>query len=360
MGLKGFFGWRAKCFAGFPRLPGVLSALSFLFILQASSFILSARAQNVGIGTAAPSASALLDLTSTTQGLLIPRMTNTQMLAIPTPATGDLVFNTTFTIFYYYTGSAWVPIYGATTPWSLTGNAGTTASTNFLGTTDSVDFRIKTNNTQIFTLTAAGNVGMGSTVTAPTHPLEVVGDAPLNIHTGIFRSVTNKTGIAMGGDNESGKPSAAFGSVQAFTAVSGTSVGTTCALQADLGGKVVIGDTLPEAMLDVAGDVDIRNNTIDPSETNPALNIGYFSFIRINRDEAFSIAGITGGVDGKIVMLCSVGDANMTILNESGTAAAANRIECLTGANIVTTGQGTVTLMYSAPDSRWIVIGYTL
>lgn len=48
----------------------------------------------VGIGTASPHASAILDLTSTTRGVLPPRMTNSQKNAIASPATGLVVFCT--------------------------------------------------------------------------------------------------------------------------------------------------------------------------------------------------------------------------------------------------------------------------
>jgi len=50
---------------------------------------------SVGIGTTAPAASSLLDVTSTTKGFLPPRMTNTQRLAISSPAVGLIVFVTT-------------------------------------------------------------------------------------------------------------------------------------------------------------------------------------------------------------------------------------------------------------------------
>jgi hypothetical protein len=47
---------------------------------------------NVGIGTASPVASAKLDITSTTQGFLPPRMTATQRAAITSPAVGLVVY----------------------------------------------------------------------------------------------------------------------------------------------------------------------------------------------------------------------------------------------------------------------------
>jgi hypothetical protein len=49
---------------------------------------------NIGIGTSSPVASALLDISSTTKGLLAPRMTSAQRTAIASPAAGLLVYQT--------------------------------------------------------------------------------------------------------------------------------------------------------------------------------------------------------------------------------------------------------------------------
>lgn len=49
---------------------------------------------NIGIGTETPDASALLELSSTTQGVLPPRMTNAQMNAIANPTDGLIVYCT--------------------------------------------------------------------------------------------------------------------------------------------------------------------------------------------------------------------------------------------------------------------------
>jgi hypothetical protein len=66
---------------------------------------------DVGIGTSSPSASAILDLTSTSKGVLIPRMTTAQKSAISSPSTGLLIFQTDAPAgFYYYNGSAWISI----------------------------------------------------------------------------------------------------------------------------------------------------------------------------------------------------------------------------------------------------------
>ena len=80
-------------------------------------------AQNVAINTTGnqPDASAILDLSSTAGGLLTPRMTNVEMLAISNPATGLLVYQTDGTTgFYYYNGTTWTII--GSSLWNENGN----------------------------------------------------------------------------------------------------------------------------------------------------------------------------------------------------------------------------------------------
>jgi hypothetical protein len=66
---------------------------------------------DVGIGTSTPAAPAALEVSSTTKGVLIPRMTAAQKLAISSPSNGLLIFQTDAPAgFYYYNGSAWISI----------------------------------------------------------------------------------------------------------------------------------------------------------------------------------------------------------------------------------------------------------
>lgn len=62
------------------------------------------------VGTTTNVASSILTLSSTTRGILLPRMTTTQRNAISSPATGLMVYDTTTNSLDVYSGSAWLDI----------------------------------------------------------------------------------------------------------------------------------------------------------------------------------------------------------------------------------------------------------
>ncbi|MFT3795636.1 hypothetical protein [Flavobacterium sp.] len=72
-----------------------------LFLISMVSFA------QVGIGTSTPSSSAILQLESTTQAFVPPRMTDAQMLAIASPLNGSMVYNTTFNAMFVRTSGGW-------------------------------------------------------------------------------------------------------------------------------------------------------------------------------------------------------------------------------------------------------------
>ncbi len=89
-----------------------------MFVLTGQSLF----AQNVGIGTNTPNVSALLDVTSTTKGFLVPRMTSAQRIAIATPAAGLMVYETTTNSIWIYNGTGWIQqASGGASPWTLSG-----------------------------------------------------------------------------------------------------------------------------------------------------------------------------------------------------------------------------------------------
>lgn len=61
---------------------------------------------SVGIGTTSPSASAALEISSTSKGLLLPRMTTTQRNSIAQPPAGLVIYNTTTNTVQGYGGSS--------------------------------------------------------------------------------------------------------------------------------------------------------------------------------------------------------------------------------------------------------------
>ncbi len=117
-------------------------------------------AQNVGINPygSAPNAAAMLDIDANNKGLLIPRVSLVATYDNYPIGSGIvaslLVYNTnTYGYapnnvvpgFYYWDGAQWVALNGGNS-WGKTGNAGTSASTNFIGTTDAQPLLFKVNS----------------------------------------------------------------------------------------------------------------------------------------------------------------------------------------------------------------------
>ena len=115
-----------------------------------SIFSFKATAQGVALNTTGNKAdtSAMLDVSSTTKGLLVPRMTAAQKSAIVSPATGLLVYQTDAPIgFYYYDGSAWVTLKGFTGATGSQGPQGNTGATGPVGATGAAGQGVPTGGT---------------------------------------------------------------------------------------------------------------------------------------------------------------------------------------------------------------------
>ncbi|MFY9310041.1 MAG: hypothetical protein WAQ28_13425 [Bacteroidia bacterium] len=215
----------------------ILLPVQLLFCAAAFS-----QNNSVGIGTLSPNPSSLLDIDASpdnNKGLLIPRLTAVQRLSIVSPANSLMVFDTDSACFFYWssvatnwksmcsvglagpagamgstgatgavgvtgntgatgpsgpagvTGATGTPgiagvtgVTGATgsdlgTHWIITGNAGTNSATNFIGTTDPVDWVVKTNNNERMRVLTNGTVGIGTS--SPNSFLHAAGQ----INTGI-------------------------------------------------------------------------------------------------------------------------------------------------------------------------------
>ncbi len=160
----------------------------------------------VGVGTTTPQAT--MDITSTNDGLLIPRiaLSATNVATVLTPTTSELVYNTATSAvgpnqvtpgFYYWDGTLWIRLSsGATNDWALTGNAGTTPGTNFIGTTDAQDLRIKTGGTDRLNIqNSNGQLQsyFAGTNTAPAFSWNA------DPNTGVFRSAADNLSLTTNG-----------------------------------------------------------------------------------------------------------------------------------------------------------------
>lgn len=159
--------------------------IAIMAMLLFGSTLIARADQNVGIGTAAPDTSALLDLSAVNKGLLVPRMSSTQRDAIVRPATSLLIYNTTASRFEYNSGTPlspnWVP-FSSTSGWNLLGNAGTSPANNFVGTTDANALAFRTNNLERMRILSDGSVGVGTST--PSSMLDVMGNATLSANGG--------------------------------------------------------------------------------------------------------------------------------------------------------------------------------
>ncbi len=138
-----------------------MKTLALLFLLTVAMITVSA--QSVGIGTATPDPSALLDIQSSDKGVLIPRMSSVQRSSIATPSNGLLVYDTTTSGFWYYNGTEWTNLGTGGTgsgDWKVTGNMGTSSS-NFIGTADNMPLQFKVNSTRTGFLDTNGSIFFG-------------------------------------------------------------------------------------------------------------------------------------------------------------------------------------------------------
>jgi hypothetical protein len=218
---------------GLIKLEGIISVFFYFWITTINA--------QVGIGNSSPestldiSANNPTGATTNIDGLLIPRVDRQRALAMVSVTNSTLIFvdniatgtatgqasNINSLGYYYFdtTISKWVKLDSVGNDWSIKGNTGTTATTNFIGTTDAIDFITKTNNTERTRITSSGNLGIGTSTpssglsvasnesigatfatsnAAPTNGLRVQGNTVIGKATGedtrdIFSSHTSAT-----------------------------------------------------------------------------------------------------------------------------------------------------------------------
>lgn len=169
-----------------------------IFFLLFSQCLLTGflKAQNIGLGTTTPDASAMLDIKSNTKGLLIPRTSTVSRLAIINPAKGLILYDSTTNNFWFYNGSSWNSMTDNNASWKLNGNAAVNSATQFIGTTDNQPIRLRVNNTWAGEINPInGNIGLGINA----GPLQTTGinNTALGIAS-LANNITGSNNVAIG------------------------------------------------------------------------------------------------------------------------------------------------------------------
>jgi hypothetical protein len=291
---------------------------------------------NAGIGTTTPHASALLEIQGFTQGVLIPRMTNAQRNAIASPSTGLIIFQTDvagseLSTFYYWNGWKWMPWGLSGDVWWTLGNSSTNPSTNYIGTSDSVDFVQRTNNKNRLRFYAPRDIAIISDTNAQAlRFLEPSGDG------------TNYTSIKA--------------RTQAYDIpwyLPDTQGGARTILSNNGSGVLSWVNHGATMVLSTSTMATFSANLNDYS-----LPAGY-TFFRLCGTANYDFTGMSGGIDGRFVIICNVCFNTIRIVQDSPNSQPANRL--LTG------GGGTYSLaqdeaslfVYDGVSQRWRITAKT-
>lgn len=160
----------------------------------------------VGIGTKDPDASALLDLTSTTEGFLPPRMTEIQRDAIASPATGLIIYNTDAIQLEIFDGVSWMKPEPDETLQAVLAFGNTTGGNDIL--VSSGDSIIGSGTNGLLTLKGAqgGNIGGAISISGG---FGLVTAGRVTIRAGATNSIGENVFI-IGGDGPTGKSGGVF------------------------------------------------------------------------------------------------------------------------------------------------------
>jgi len=267
----------------------------FFFTLCLFSYY--ANAQNVGINAtgAAPNSSAILDVSATNKGLLLPRvsLTNaTDATTIASPATALIVYNInaantgglTGTGLYINKGIAALPDWKkiqdgpVANGWALTGNSGIDSLANFLGTTDNKPLMFRVNNNY------AGRIGTDGSVAFGRGTLQNNSLGKANVAIGdsaLHNNTTAKNLLALGNlslkNNTTGSNNIAIGSNALLQNVSGKNnlgIGTAALRNVLSSDNIAIGDSALFNNQNGTRNLAIGNRTLKNSGASNNIAIG--------------------------------------------------------------------------------------
>jgi hypothetical protein len=315
------------------------------FLISACALIHSGvyaqKGGNVGIGTTTPDNSAILDLSSNTKGLLLPRMSLQERTSISDPAKGLMVYQTNLISgLYIYDGTSWSTIGNTeaklttaeSTAWGTLGNAGLKEGESFIGTTDAVGLSFKVNNYKSGLIDISrGNLFLGyraaqnsiayNSVVLGSLAMQKASTSGNNISIG-FQSMFNNesgghnVGIGTGSlvNNISGNNNVAIGSLSGYKSLGNGNIflGFQAGYNEQSSDKLVISNDASRSPL-LYGDFQFGRIGLNTKELTHTLNISSdannssgLRFLKLNNQSP------TQASNGKVLSLNSNGEVILT------------------------------------------------
>lgn len=262
------------------------------FMFLGAFFMLSPDAASAQVGISTNTPNGALDITSTTDGLLIPRiaLTNTTTATVITPTASELVYNTASVNdvtpgYYYWDGTKWLRLQaGPKDAWNLTGNAATTAA-NYVGTSDGVALKLATVGAERMRILTTGQVVVNNTgAPAATDRFSVYNTAATDF---AINGYSTSTGVGVYGQNTATGYGVYGLNNSTGIAVLGQNLST---------GAGVLGITNGAASAGVFGRADVAGGAGTYGTSNGAGAIGVFGNASANLSNG--VYGQSSGTNG--------------------------------------------------------------
>ena len=351
---------------------------AFAILSMIFSFIKNSKAQsnNVGIGTLTPNASAMLDIVSTTKGLLIPRvsLTNINVYApiVGVPIISLLVYNTNASMtgggigYWYWDGAKWTQAIGPAGPAGATGPAGSAGATGAAGPAGATGPAGSAGATG-----PAGPAGSSWTITSDNFNT----NGTLTINTSIPSAITSTNGAWLTVGNTGTTPSSsvigtAIGAGQNYVGTTDAKdfiLGTTNLerMRITSGGNVGIGTTTPLTLFHIDGRTvsttqtiaTIQGNSLTSGKglliTSSSVTSGNLLEIEANNatnNAAYLSSGLyvkNNGPYGNAIQAIGYGNPNYSVIFTDETPSAAGTGFLISTSNHAITGQINGTQPYS-------------